>query len=437
MVSPKTNLASYSAINGDLEEQESSNFDYENHKSLAIDRLLPIKWAVDSFIGNFSEASKPAELPKFGCLNYSNSERVYFAAYQTYDNWLSFVATFIAPVFFLVLIGIVYHLSLSVAGERQSGISDLLAAQTCTIVPRILSNLVSFILLYLPGWIASSVIMTQILFTRTSDMLLLFLTILSGVALACASHLCASFFRKGHMASLYTSTLMFALAFVTIAFFLNSNPVFVSVEVLTFIFPPITYVNLISDIARSEMDSQGYSLAPNTTILNPDNDPYYSYPYPEFAGYRYVIIFVVQILVFGFATYGVERWLWGVKRNFTHLEAGSDVTLRATHLSKTFNGRRRWYWPFTVIPGSVVHAVQDFNMELKKGSVNFLLGPNGGGKTTTLKCIAGMHSMDSDSILEISKDSLLFGVCPQLNVSRQELSVTAPRLIYFRSSGIH
>jgi ATP-binding cassette subfamily A (ABC1) protein 3 len=322
----------------------------------------------------------------------------------------------------LVLMGVVYHLSLSIGGERQSGISDLLAAQTCTTLPRILSNLASFALLYLPGWIVASVLMTQILFTRTSTILLIFLTILAGMALTCASHLCASFFRKGQMAGLYTSTLMFALAFVSIAFFLSAVPNFIEIQVLTFIFTPITYVTLISDIAYSEMNSQGYSLAPNTTVL-PPLQPHEIPPYPRFSGYRYVIIFVVQMLVFGLATYGVESWLWGVNRTYTELEAGSEVTLRATHLSKTFQGRRRGYWPFTIVSGSNKHAVDDFNIELKKGSVNFLLGPNGGGKTTTLKCIAGMYSMDPGSHLEISQDSLSFGICPQLNVFWDTLSV--------------
>ena len=57
------------------------------------------------------------------------------------------------------------------------------------------------------------------------------------------------------------------------------------------------------------------------------------------------------------------------------------------------------------------------NLEVKKGSVTFLLGPNGGGKTTTLKCVAGMVSMDAGSRLELNEDGVVFGICPQQNVS--------------------
>lgn len=62
-------------------------------------------------------------------------------------------------------------------------------------------------------------------------------------------------------------------------------------------------------------------------------------------------------------------------------------------------------------------AVHDLNLEIKKGSVTFLLGPNGGGKTTTLKCIAGMIQMDAGSRLELNEDGVVFGICPQNNVS--------------------
>ncbi len=66
--------------------------------------------------------------------------------------------------------------------------------------------------------------------------------------------------------------------------------------------------------------------------------------------------------------------------------------------------------------GVPVFAVSDLNLEVKKGSVTFLLGPNGGGKTTTLKCVAGMTSMDAGSRLELNEAGLVFGICPQSNV---------------------
>ena len=132
-------------------------------------------------------------------------------------------------------------------------------------------------------------------------------------------------------------------------------------------------------------------------------------------GYLYVIFFIVQIIVFGIATYLVEKYLWGVTRNYDRIEANSDVAVRCSNLSKTYYGKRPWYWPFKV-KGSTVLAVDSLDLEVKKGSVTFLLGPNGGGKTTSLKCIAGMISMDSGSRLELNEAGEIFGICPQHNV---------------------
>ena len=45
-----------------------------------------------------------------------------------------------------------------------------------------------------------------------------------------------------------------------------------------------------------------------------------------------------------------------------------------------------------------VHAVSDFNIEVKKGEFFSLLGPSGSGKSTVLRCIAGLETPDSGEI---------------------------------------
>jgi ATP-binding cassette subfamily A (ABC1) protein 3 len=139
-------------------------------------------------------------------------------------------------------------------------------------------------------------------------------------------------------------------------------------------------------------------------------------------GYLYVVFFIVQIVVFGVGTYLVEQSLWGVKRDYNLIDSESDVAVRCTSLSKTYYGKRPWYWPFKV-KGTTVLAVDKLDLEVKKGSVTFLLGPNGGGKTTSLKCIAGMISMDNGSQLELNADGQVFGICPQHNAFWSDLTV--------------
>ena len=98
---------------------------------------------------------------------------------------------------------VVYHLSVFVATERQTTMAALMAAQKVTIMPRILSTMLSFWTLYFPGFLACSILLTQIfLFTRTSDIVFLFLTLLAGTSLTVSSHLMASFFSKAQLAGL-------------------------------------------------------------------------------------------------------------------------------------------------------------------------------------------------------------------------------------------
>ena len=44
-------------------------------------------------------------------------------------------------------------------------------------------------------------------------------------------------------------------------------------------------------------------------------------------------------------------------------------------------------------------ALEDINLTIEDGQFFVLLGPSGAGKTTTLRCIAGLEKIDSGSIL--------------------------------------
>lgn len=46
-----------------------------------------------------------------------------------------------------------------------------------------------------------------------------------------------------------------------------------------------------------------------------------------------------------------------------------------------------------------LEVLKDLNLEIRKGSINAILGPNGSGKTTLIKCLLGMVIPDSGSIL--------------------------------------
>ena len=170
--------------------------------------------------------------------------------------------------------------------------------------------------------------------------------------------------------------------------------------------------------ATREYNLHRFFLAPMSEILTAQSTRFYNAPSKIQAmhGYLYVIFFNLKICVYGIATSLVEKQLCGVTRHYDHIEASSDIAVRCTGLTKTYYGKRLWYWPFKV-EGSTVVAVDHLDLEVKKGSVTFLLGPNGGGKTTTLKCIAGMTKLDEGSSLELNEAGEVFGICPQHNVS--------------------
>lgn len=383
--------------------------DYHTGDNLLTRRIFPLQWAIDSQIGNFSKVARPSTQPfagYFGPHSFIQEQ----APLTVGPFWLSLISTFVAPIFVLIIIGVVYHLATFVATERESSMSELMAAQNVTATPRILSTLLSFFILYFPGLLACSIILTQVLFKKTSDILFLFVTLLAGSSFIASSHFLASFFSKAQLAGLYTSTLVFALSLITLAAALTSKSSLPQVTALSLLFPPCTWANFIADVALREYALRQFSLKAG---------PYRSIEHGKLQilnGYLYVIFFVVQIIAYTIAAYWVERKLWGVTRNFDCIDANNDVALRCTSLSKTYLSKRRWYWPFSR-KGVSVKAVDSLNLEVKKGSVTFLLGPNGGGKTTTLKCVAGMTNMDSGSRLEINEAGLVFGICPQSNVS--------------------
>jgi ATP-binding cassette subfamily A (ABC1) protein 3 len=400
-----------------------------NQDSLLSARILPLQWAIDSSIGNFTSNSKPSEQAWSGSFYSFNSDQSAEEPPTNGPVWLALIGMFVGPVFILMLIGVVYHLSVFVATERQTTMSELMQAQMVTDTPRILSTIISFLIIYFPGFLICSILLTQLLFKRTSDILLLFLTLLAGTSITVSSHFLGSFFGKAQLAGLYTSTLAFALALITLAVTLTSSSPYTKIAggvvaesqttaqitALSLIFPPYTWATLIEDVANREYVLKAFSLAP-VAAPNATEILQGMIKQEKMHGYLYIIFFIVQIIVYGAATYGIERKLWGVKRTFDPLNASSDVALRCTSLSKTYHASRAWYWPFKKL-GTTVLAVDKLDLEVKKGSVTFLLGPNGGGKTTTLKCAAGMISMDKGSKLEINEAGVVFGICPQQNVS--------------------
>ena len=84
--------------------------------------LYPLQWAVNAQIGGFSDAPKPLTRlwqGYFGPNVYYYPGEDSFSVQKGRTFWVSMVAVFVGPVFFLILIGVVYHLAIFVATVRN------------------------------------------------------------------------------------------------------------------------------------------------------------------------------------------------------------------------------------------------------------------------------------------------------------------------------
>ena len=69
--------------------------------------------------------------------------------------------------------------------------------------------------------------------------------------------------------------------------------------------------------------------------------------------------------------------------------AGGDAGLKISHLRKSYRKQT---------------VIRDFSMELARGEVVALLGPNGSGKTTTFYSVAGLVTPEGGTVLVDGKD---------------------------------
>jgi simple sugar transport system ATP-binding protein len=68
----------------------------------------------------------------------------------------------------------------------------------------------------------------------------------------------------------------------------------------------------------------------------------------------------------------------------TGTTSAADFILQATDIKKSFGG---------------VHALKGASMTMRRGEITALIGDNGAGKSTMVRCLSGIHRPDSGEIL--------------------------------------
>ena len=110
-----------------------------------------------------------------------------------------------------------------------------------------------------------------------------------------------------------------------------------------------------------------------------------------------------------------------------------DSIISCSHLSKTFRESKQ-----------IIHAVQDVSFEVKPGSITGLLGPDGAGKTTLIRCVCGLLRPDCgmatvlgfDSVKQSGKIQERVGYMPQKFGLYENMTVAENIRLYAQLHGI-
>jgi branched-chain amino acid transport system permease protein len=110
--------------------------------------------------------------------------------------------------------------------------------------------------------------------------------------------------------------------------------------------------------------------------------------------YGLFVILIIRFMpdgIWGFVTVAYERWRAKTKApapsaplKLMPATAGGDMVLEVTGLSKYFGGLK---------------AVDGVDIQVKRGGVHALIGPNGSGKTTTLNVLSGLYKATAGKIV--------------------------------------
>ncbi|KJZ71629.1 hypothetical protein HIM_08941 [Hirsutella minnesotensis 3608] len=392
--------------------------------------LLPLQRAVDAAIARLQGSSndplaRTSEMP-FTSLTQEERDRKVRQVYH------SAITNFMGVAFISTVLWITYHLTGFIATERESGMSQLIDAMMPVAHPwmaqaaRVLSHHLSFSAVYAPAWIIGSIIIRFGVFVNTSVGIVVIHHLLTGLALASFSILCASFFKKAQLSSITTILVTLLLAILAQSITAPNTP---TVAVLSILFSPCCYVYFVTLLARFEKQDRAASL----TEMPPDS------PW-EIPGIALWVFLIVQIFVYPLLAAVIERWRYGTATKGRHLQtnqARDNLTDNAVEL----NQLTKIYYPSSLSRlGSIfkkssegaqpVVAVRELSFDAPRGQIVTLLGANGSGKSTTLDAIAGLHKLTSGSITIDGTGGL--GIAPQKNVLWDDLTVEEHLVIFNR-----
>ncbi|CAK7231169.1 hypothetical protein SBRCBS47491_007839 [Sporothrix bragantina] len=355
------------------------------------------------------------------------------------------LTNFLAVAFISGVIGICYHLTGFIATERELGMSTLIDSMMATSeggrrwgeaqVARLVSYHLSFVAMYLPGWVLGSAIVARSVFAHSNAAVIIIYHILVGLALASMSLLGSSLFKRSQLSGVSVTIVYLLLAIIAQTI---TAPKTVAVTVLSLFFAPCNYVFFITNVARFEKHE-----LPVNLVEIPQDSPWHL---PSIVLW---IFLVLQIIIYPIIGAFIERYLYGTittGRNIETRPEGGGVdenglplpALQLDQFSKTYYpGPLRRAFGWVKKAPAPVHAVRELTLSAVHGQILVLLGANGSGKSTTLDAIAGTSKLTSGRITLDGTHGL--GIAPQKNVMWDEITVEEHLYIFNRlkSPGNH
>lgn len=375
--------------------------------------VLPLQHAVDNAIAAQSGKSLPRP-QQYAYTSQTTAERNRNITHLYMGTLISILGV----AYFIGIIGICYQLTGFMATERELSLSQLLESMMpnrrrwqpqCL---RLLAYHLSFDIVYLPSWIIIGAILGGLNYPHTGSGLMVGFAILAGLSLSSWSIAFASLFRKAQLSGITVTIVSIVLAIIVQV---QTPTTSGAVVVVSLLFPPMNFTLFIIYMAYWEQQSLPADLSKACP----------SAPW-RVPGYAFFIFTIIHIFVFPLLGAWLERVLHGTASNArTLLQSGerSEMTVQITDLTKTYVPN--WFVRNVLAKLKLrkiepVHAVQNLDLDIRKGELSVMLGANGSGKSTTMDMLAGLQAPTSGSIRIDGTGGV--GICPQRNVLWDELT---------------
>ncbi|KAI9671179.1 MAG: hypothetical protein M1817_003686 [Caeruleum heppii] len=398
------------------------NFDVTSTSNDAQVYLMPLQLAIDqAIVANTPDANRDSLRAVDQLLFTPEEEKK--RARDTQMSYLDGLMTMFGVVFFFAYIPVVYHSAGIMASEREIGLSQLIEAMmpnTTRWTPqliRLLSHHLSFDIIYGVGWLAMGIVLTTVVFVRTSPAIIIFVHLLVGLSLSSFALFGAAFFKKAQLSGITVTIVITVLAVIPqVLPDLDQTPL--TVRALSVIFPSSNYYYFLSLLAKWEFEG----LPANLMTLPPGSER-------EMTGIAFLGSLIGQVIVYPILAVIVERLLHGTASKGRRVSSKGDdsgITVRLRDFRKTY--RPNWLLRLFTSRKDV-NAVKGLTLDARRGQIFMLLGPNGSGKSTTLDAVAGLSKVTSGSIDVDGTGGL--GIAPQKNVMWADLTVEEHVRIFY------